>query len=103
TQHHVRVILSGLDMDFRGEPFGPMPHLMTIAEEIIKLHAICMICGNEASHTQRLIDGKPADYDDPVIMVGASEVYEARCRNCHEVPRRNGRHYLLKNTYQVQT
>lgn len=82
----LRVIVAGLDMDFRGEPFGPMPVLMAEAEEVEKLQAICVVCGRPASRTQRLIDGKPASYDDPVIMVGASEVYEARCRHCHEVP-----------------
>lgn len=81
-----RVILAGLDMDFRGEPFGPMPLLMAQAEQVDKLNAICVICGAPASRTQRLIDGQPASYDDPVIMVGASEVYEARCRACHQVP-----------------
>ncbi|MBI1877483.1 MAG: thymidine kinase [Chloroflexi bacterium] len=84
-----RVILAGLDMDFRGEPFGPMPLLMAQAEQVDKLQAICMICGAPASRTQRLIDGRPANYDDPVIMLGASEVYEARCRQHHEVPRNN--------------
>ena len=82
----VRVIAAGLDMDFRGEPFGPMPVLMAEAEEVTKLQAICVVCGRPGSRTQRLIDGKPASYDDPVIMVGASEVYEARCRHCHDVP-----------------
>ncbi|RME56427.1 MAG: thymidine kinase [Caldilineae bacterium] len=83
-----RVIAAGLDQDFRGEPFGPMPLLMALAEEVDKLHAICVICGREASRTQRLIDGRPARYDDPVILVGGSESYEARCRACHEVPGR---------------
>lgn len=83
----VRVIVSGLDMDFRGEPFGPMPLLMAQAERVDKLQAICVICGRPASRTQRLIDGRPASYNDPVILVGASEVYEARCRQHHEVPR----------------
>jgi thymidine kinase len=82
----IRVIAAGLDMDFRGEPFGPMPVLMAEAEEVSKLQAICVVCGRPGSRTQRLLDGKPASYDDPVIMVGASEVYEARCRHCHEVP-----------------
>lgn len=86
----IRVIVCGLDLDFRGVPFGPIPHLLCLAEEVQKLHAICMVCGEEASRTQRLIDGRPADYDDPVIMVGADEVYEARCREHHDVPRRNG-------------
>jgi thymidine kinase len=85
----VRVILAGLDMDFRGEPFGPMPPLMAEAEEVKKLQAICVVCGAPASRTQRLINGLPANYDDPVILVGGSESYEARCRHCHEVPRRN--------------
>jgi thymidine kinase len=82
----LRVIVAGLDMDFRGEPFGPMPVLMAEAEEVTKLQAICVSCGRPGSRTQRLIDGEPASYDDPVIMVGASEVYEARCRHCHQVP-----------------
>ena len=82
----LRVIVAGLDMDFRGEPFGAMPLLMAQAEVVDKLQAICVRCGAPASRTQRLIDGKPASYHDPVIMVGAAEVYEARCRRCHEVP-----------------
>lgn len=82
-----RVICAGLDLDFRGEPFGPTPDLMAIAEFVDKLTAICMKCGNPATRTQRLINGKPANYDDPIIMVGAKESYEARCRKCHEVPR----------------
>jgi thymidine kinase len=81
----VRVIVAGLDMDFRGEPFGPIPALMARAEQVHKLQAICVKCGGPASRTQRLIDGKPAAYSDPVIFVGASEVYQARCRGCHEV------------------
>jgi len=83
----IRVILAGLDMDFRGEPFGPMPILMARAEEVTKLHAICVVCGEAASRTQRLVDGRPAHYHDPVIMVGAAEAYEARCREHHIVPR----------------
>jgi len=82
----IRVILAGLDTDFRGEPFGSMPNLMCRADDVQKLHAICMICGEEATRTQRLVDGKPARYDDPIIMVGAEEVYEARCRDHHIVP-----------------
>ncbi len=86
-----RVICGGLDMDFRGEPFGPMPGLIAQAEHIDKLHAICVVCSDDASRTQRLIDGQPAAYDDPIVLVGASEVYEARCRKCHQVlPARNG-------------
>jgi len=83
----IRVIAAGLDMDFRGEPFGPIPVLMSKAEEVSKLHAICVICGEEASRTPRLVDHNPARYDDPVVIVGASELYEARCRKHHEVPR----------------
>lgn len=80
-----RVICAGLDTDFRGVPFGPMPDLMARAEEVDKLHAICVVCGEEASRTQRLINGEPAAFDDPIVLVGAAEVYEARCRKCHEV------------------
>jgi thymidine kinase len=83
----IRVLVAGLDMDFRGEPFGPMPLILAKAERVDKLHAICMVCGDEASRTQRLVNGKPARYDDPVVIVGASELYEARCRKHHEVPR----------------
>ena len=83
----LRVIVAGLDMDFRGEPFGPMPVLMAQAEQVDKLQAICQRCGAPASRSQRLINGLPAAYDDPVILVGAEEVYEARCRVCHRVPR----------------
>lgn len=81
----VRVIVAGLDMDFRGEPFGPMPPLMARAEQVSKLQAICVECGGPASRTQRIINGQPAAYDDPVILVGAEETYEARCRGCHKV------------------
>ena len=87
AEQGVRVVLAGLDMDFRGEPFGVMPALMARAEEVTKLHAICVVCGEDASRTQRLVNGRPAHYNDPVIMVGASEVYEARCREHHIVPR----------------
>jgi thymidine kinase len=83
----VRVLVAGLDTDFRGEPFGSMPVLMSEAEDVTKLHAICMVCGDDASRTQRLVNGSPAHYDDPVVIVGASELYEARCRLHHEVPR----------------
>jgi len=83
-----RVILAGTDTDFRGEPFGPMPQLMCVAELVDKLHAICVLCGNPASRNQRLIDGLPAPYESEVIMVGGTEAYEARCRACHQVPRK---------------
>jgi thymidine kinase len=84
-----RVILAGTDTDFRGEPFGCMPQLMAVAELVDKLHAICVVCGNPASRNQRLLEGRPARYDSPVIMVGGQESYEARCRSCHKVPRRD--------------
>jgi thymidine kinase len=89
-----RVIAAGLDMDFRGEPFGPMPLIMAQAERVRKLQAICVVCGNVASRTQRLVNGQPAAYDDPLIVVGASETYEARCRTCHQV--RSPRHTETK-------
>ncbi len=82
-----RVIIVGTDTDFRGEPFGAMPQLMAIAESVDKLHAICVLCGGPATRNQRLIDGKPAPYESPQIMVGAADRYEARCRMCHSVPR----------------
>lgn len=82
----VRVIVAGTDMDFRGEPFGPMPQLLAIAEQVDKLHAICVVCGDLATRNQRLIDGRPAPAEGPTIQVGGSESYEARCRKCHEVP-----------------
>ncbi len=80
-----RVICAGLDTDFRGEPFGVIGPLMAIAESVTKLTAICSVCGEEATRTQRIIDGMPAYYDDPTILVGANDSYEARCRCCHEV------------------
>ncbi|HEY3344342.1 MAG TPA: thymidine kinase [Anaerolineaceae bacterium] len=87
AERGLRVIVAGLDTDFRGEPFGPMPVLMAQAERVDKLQAICMVCGEPACRTQRLVNGKPAHYHDPVVIVGASEMYEARCRIHHEVPR----------------
>jgi len=81
----IRVIAGGLDMDFRGEPFGPMPTLLARAEYVMKLQAICMVCGEAASFTQRLVNGQPARYNDPIVMVGADEAYEARCRKHHIV------------------
>jgi len=85
----IRVIVAGTDTDFRGEPFGAMPQLLAVAEVVDKLHAICVQCGNPASRNQRLIGGRPARYDSPTIMVGSAETYEARCRACHSVPRRD--------------
>ena len=84
----LRVIVAGLDTDFRGEPFGPMPVIMAQAERVDKLHAICMVCGGAAARTQRLINGDPAYYDEPIVVVGAAEMYEARCREHHIVPRK---------------
>ena len=81
----IRVILAGLDKDFRGEPFGIMPELLARAEYVTKLQAICQVCGAPATRTQRIINGKPAKYTDPVVLVGAKEHYEARCRHCHQV------------------
>ena len=83
----IRVIVTGLDTDFRGEPFGCVPELMAKAEMVEKLQAICMVCGEPASRTQRLVNGVPAHYNDPVVIVGAAELYEARCRTHHEVRR----------------
>ncbi len=82
----IRVIGAGLDQDFKGEPFGPIQQLLALAEEVTKLQAVCASCGCPASRTQRLINGKPASYKDPVVLVGASEAYEPRCRHCHDVP-----------------
>lgn len=86
ANHGYRVILAGLDQDFKGIPFGPMPKLMAIAEQVTKLQAVCSVCGAPASRTQRLINGQPANADDPVILVGAAEAYEPRCRHHHIVP-----------------
>ncbi len=81
-----RVIIAGLDQDFRGEPFGIIPNLMAIADSIDKLHAICVICGAVATKSQRLINDKPASYDDPIILVGSKETYQPRCRKCFNKP-----------------
>jgi thymidine kinase len=80
-----RVIISGIDQNFRGEPFRPLPELMAAAEYVEKLRAICARCGKPATRNQRLIDGEPAHIDDPEVLVGAEETYEARCRDCHEL------------------
>jgi thymidine kinase len=89
AERGVRVILAGTDTDFRGEPFGAMGELMAVAEVVDKLHAICVVCGDLACRNQRLINGKPARYDSPTIMVGGRESYEARCRHCHQVPKKD--------------
>ena len=85
----MRVICAGLDCDFRGKPFGIIPSILAMAEHITKLTAICSCCGDEATRTQRIINGKPAYEDDPIILVGATESYEPRCRKCHEVLKRD--------------
>jgi thymidine kinase len=92
----VRVIVAGTDMDFRGEPFGPIPQLLAVAERVDKLHAICVVCGELATRNQRLIDGRPAPAEGPTIQVGGSESYEARCRACHQVPSLGGQRELLE-------
>ena len=79
------VICAGLDQDFRRVPFGPMPELLAAADEVVKLRAICMKCGAPASHTQRIVDGRAAHVEDPIILIGATESYEARCRRCFEL------------------
>lgn len=92
-----RVIVAGLDQDFKGEPFKPMDEFMAKAEYVDKFNAICAVCGNPASRTQRLVNGEPAYYDDPIVLVGASESYEARCRRCHEVRYRDGIESIRKD------
>ena len=81
----IRVMVAGLDKDFRGESFGVMPELLTRAEFVTKLTAVCAKCGAPATRTQRLVNGKPAGFEDPIVMVGADESYEPRCRHCHQV------------------
>lgn len=83
-----RVIVAGLDTDFRGVPFGPMPTLLSIADAVVKLQAICTECGDNAIFTQRLVDGRPARYDDPIILIGAQEAYQARCRGCYSIDKK---------------
>ncbi len=94
-----RVIVAGLDQDFKGEPFGHVPALMALAETVTKLQAVCAACGSPASRTQRLINGQPASYDDPIILVGASESYEPRCRHCHVVKNKpsEGKKLVVEN------
>ena len=83
-----RIIVSGLDTDFRAEPFSFMPKLLAKAEFVTKLTAVCVQCGAPATRTQRIVNGKPAKYYDPIVLIGASESYEARCRHCHKVYRK---------------
>lgn len=84
-ENQKRVIVAGLDRDFRGAPFGCMPALLAIADKVTKLQAICTQCGHDAHFSQRLINGNPAKYDDPIIMIGAQEAYQARCRGCYSI------------------
>ena len=93
-----RVIVSGLDLDFRCMPFGPMPMLLAIADKVIKLSAICTQCTAEAHFTQRLIDKKPASFNDPIVLIGAQDSYEARCRNCHQIDKKPCFKYEQKQT-----
>ncbi len=88
-----RIIAAGLDLDFRGIPFGPMPTLLAVADHITKLKAICIQCGRDAQFTQRLVNGKPANYNDPLIVIGAEEFYQARCRNCFVIDRKPSYYY----------
>jgi thymidine kinase len=110
----VQVFAAGLDQDFRGMPFSFMPQLLALADNVMKLHAICKVCGGEASRTQRLVYGRPAAWDDPTILIGADESYEARCRRCHvvrNVPggpktragRRNGNGHSLDSVQTLRT
>lgn len=83
-----KIIVAGLDCDFRGIPFGVIPTLLALADTITKLHAICTVCGNDAHHSQRLVNGQPAAFDEPIVKVGAQESYQARCRNCFYIDKR---------------
>ena len=83
--NQITVIVSGLDLDFKGDPFGQMPSLLAMADEVVKLKAVCVVCGNEANRTQRIVDGKPASKTDDLVLIGGSENYEARCSSCYEL------------------
>lgn len=109
----VQVIVAGLDQDFRGLPFSFMPTLLALADRVMKLQAICKVCGEEATRTQRLVEGRPASWDDPIVLIGASESYEARCRKCHKVrnapslgPRKNRsglcKDMLIRDAHQLE-
>lgn len=98
-----RVIVVGLDMNFRTEPFGILPTLMSLADEVTKLRAICVVCGNDANFTQRLLNGSPANYDDPTILVGGDECYEARCRQCHSIDKNVYRQNKVKPELALAT
>ncbi|WP_068267701.1 thymidine kinase [Caviibacter abscessus] len=99
-----RIVVAGLDLDFRAKPFVPLPELMAIADEVSKLSAICMICGKPGYASQRLINGEPAYEDDPLVLVGASENYEARCRRHHKIRIRNSQKVpveIIINTHKL--
>ncbi len=98
-----RVIISGLDLDFRGEPFKITSLLLSIADEVTKLKAICTTCGQDAYLTQRIINGNPAKYTDPIILVGAEECYQARCRNCHKIDQKSSLYFLKKESLKEIT
>jgi len=87
AQRGKKVIVAGLNLDFKGDPFGPMPYLLALADSVTTLTAVCSICGKEATRTQRLINGKPAPKGSPQVLVGGLETYEARCRDCWEIPK----------------
>lgn len=97
VQKGKRIIMAGLDLDFRGIPFGPMPTLLAIADQVTKLQAICTECGNDAYHTQRLVNNQPARFDDPLIQLGAQETYQARCRNCYSIDKQNHLYECLQS------
>ncbi|MEW6105877.1 MAG: thymidine kinase [Bacillota bacterium] len=86
AENGARVIVAGLDTDFRGEPFIQVAKVMAIADHVTKLDAVCEVCGAPATRSQRIINGVPARFDDPIVLVGAKESYQARCRRCHVVP-----------------
>lgn len=95
-----RIIGTGLELDFKAEPFGSMPELLCLATTVDKLHAVCMKCGcDHATRTQRLINGKPADKSSPLIMIGGDETYEARCIKCYELP--DEQHYKQKSKLKL--
>lgn len=85
---NIDIIVAGLNLDFRAVPFGPMPTLMALSDTVTKLSAICVLCGQEAFFSQRLVDGLPARYEDKIIQVGAQEAYQARCRSCYVIDKR---------------
>lgn len=80
-----KVLVAGLDLDFRGVPFGPMPTLMALSDKTLKLKAICVCCGHDAHFSQRIVNGAPAKFNDPIILPGAEECYQARCRSCFQI------------------